>query len=177
MRESRIILITGGARSGKSRYAEERVRSIPPPWGYVATAEARDEEMKERIRMHRSRRSADWRTVECPLQLAGALKSQEDSCNAQLVDCLTLWLSNLIEAERDVVAEVESLCHYLITTPIPVLLVTNEVGMGIVPANALAREFRDQAGRMNQAVARVAEEVILMVAGLPIRVKPSERLQ
>ncbi len=169
----RVILITGGARSGKSRYAEARVAAYPSPWAFLATAEAGDEEMAERIRLHQTRRSQEWRTVEAPLALVDALQETARFSGAQLVDCLTLWLSNLMQAERDVGAEMDRLCNYLTDTTTPVVLVTNEVGMGIVPANALARRFRDEAGRMNQAIAVVAQEVVLMVSGYPTTVKPA----
>ncbi len=169
----RVILITGGARSGKSRYAEARVAAYPSPWAFLATAEAGDEEMAERIRLHKTRRSQELHTVEAPLALVDALQETARFCGAQLVDCLTLWLSNLMQAERDVGAEIDRLCNYLTDTTTPVVLVTNEVGMGIVPANALARRFRDEAGRMNQAIAVVAQEVVLIVSGYPTTVKPA----
>ena len=168
-----VILITGGARSGKSRYAEARVAAFPSPWAFLATAEAGDEEMAERILLHQTRRSQDWRTVEAPLALVDALRETASTSGAQMIDCLTLWLSNLMQAEHDVGAEIDRLCDYLTDTATPVVLVTNEVGMGIVPANALARRFRDEAGRMNQSVATVAQEVILMVSGYPTTVKPA----
>ena len=168
MRE--VVLITGGVRSGKSRYAEARIAAQAPPWVYVATAEARDDEMAERIRRHRARRSADWHTVEAPLDLLGALTESENA-GGRLVDCLTLWLSNLLEAGRDITTESGRLCDYLARTETPVVLVTNEVGLGIVPENPLARRFRDAAGELNQAVAETATEVILMVAGHPVPVK------
>ena len=167
-----VLLITGGVRSGKSRYAEARIAAHAPPWAYIATAEARDEEMAERIRRHRNRRSRDWRTLEAPLGLTGALAESEDA-GGRLVDCLTLWLSNLMEAERDIAVETEQLCDYLARTEAPVVLVTNEVGLGIVPENPLARRFRDAAGELNQRVAEVAGEVVLMVAGHPVPVKPA----
>lgn len=170
MRE--VLLITGGVRSGKSRYAEARIAAHAPPWAYIATAEARDEEMAERIRRHRAHRSGDWRTLETPLRLTEALAESEDA-GSRLVDCLTLWLSNLMEAERDIAAETERLCGYLAETRTPVVLVTNEVGLGIVPENPLARRFRDEAGLLNQAIAEVAGEVVLMVAGHPVPVKPA----
>ena len=169
-----IILVTGGARSGKSRYAQERIRQLPRPWTYLATAEARDEEMAERIRQHQDeRRGSDaWVTVEEPLALVERLKDNE-AAGAQLVDCLTLWLSNLLEAERSPATETERLCHFLETTSTPVVLVTNEVGMGIVPANAQTRKFRDEAGRLNQAIASLASETIFMVCGLAMTMSPA----
>ena len=173
----KVVLITGGARSGKSRYAESRVAAFPAPWIYFATAQAGDEEMVERIRQHQARRSSQWRTVEEPLCLVDALKENEHSCGARLVDCLTLWLSNLMGSQRDVAVEIDRLCQYLAGTTTPVVLVSNEVGMGIVPANPQARQFRDHSGRLNQAVAELAAEVILMVSGLPVGVKPGRSSQ
>lgn len=166
-----VTLITGGARSGKSRLAEERAQSHPAPWAYLATAEPRDLEMQHRIAEHRVRRGDGWRTLDCPLELAGSLKTAQSGHGAVLVDCLTLWLSNLLEQDRDIAAETGALCAILEEARVPIYLVTNEVGQGIVPLNPLARRFRDAAGRMNQAVAAVADEVILMVAGLPVQVK------
>ncbi|MBK5910714.1 bifunctional adenosylcobinamide kinase/adenosylcobinamide-phosphate guanylyltransferase [Rhodothalassium salexigens] len=169
-----VVLVTGGARSGKSRLAEARLEALPPPWGYVATAtvEADDAEMVERIRHHRDRRGAGWQTVEAPLDLvAGLDAAMAAGARGCLVDCLTLWLSNLLHAEADVDAAADGLCRWLAEAPVPVVLVTNEVGAGIVPLNARARAFRDQAGRLNQRVAAAADEVILAVAGLPLTVK------
>jgi adenosylcobinamide kinase / adenosylcobinamide-phosphate guanylyltransferase len=165
-----IILITGGARSGKSTRAEARARAFPGRPVYVATAEALDIEMRERIAQHRARRGGAWLERETPLELVAALV-ETDGHGARLVDCLTLWLSNLMHAERDWQKEAILLSETLSRQNSPVVLVTNEVGLGIVPDNALARRFRDAAGILNQMVARVAEEVEFMVAGLPMRVK------
>jgi adenosylcobinamide kinase / adenosylcobinamide-phosphate guanylyltransferase len=165
-----IILITGGARSGKSTRAEARARAFPGRPVYVATAEALDIEMRERIAQHRARRAGAWLERETPLELVAALV-ETDGHGARLVDCLTLWLSNLMHAERDWQKEAILLSETLSRQNSPVVLVTNEVGLGIVPDNALARRFRDAAGILNQMVARVAEEVEFMVAGLPMRVK------
>jgi len=165
-----VILITGGARSGKSAYAEARTLSLPGAPHYIATAEAGDAEMAARIAAHRGRRGPPWLDHEAPLDLAGALAAT-DGAGPRLVDCLTLWLSNLMFAERDLAAEAERLCAALVAQSSPVLLVTNEVGMGIVPDNALARAFRDAAGRLNQRVAQMADEVQLVVSGYPLRVK------
>ena len=159
----------GGARSGKSRYAEQLVMAQPPPWVYLATAEASDDEMKARIAEHRDRRGGRWQTVETPLDLAGSL--QEASSATALVDCLTLWLSNLMLAERDVEAEILRLEQVVAARRAPIVLVSNEVGSGIVPDNALARRFRDWQGRLNQRVAASADCVVLMVAGLPMVLK------
>ncbi|MES5484197.1 bifunctional adenosylcobinamide kinase/adenosylcobinamide-phosphate guanylyltransferase [Bradyrhizobium sp. INPA03-11B] len=165
-----VILITGGARSGKSRRAELRARSFPGQPVYVATAEALDAEMDERIAGHRARRGGDWIEREVPLDLVDVL-SETDRAGARLVDCLTLWLSNLLHAERDWSQEVTRLAQALPRQHSPVILVTNEVGLGIVPDNALARTFRDAAGLMNQTIAGVAEEVEFVVAGLPMKLK------
>ncbi|MGY4290483.1 adenosylcobinamide kinase/adenosylcobinamide-phosphate guanylyltransferase [Bradyrhizobium sp. LM2.7] len=165
-----VILITGGARSGKSKRAEARARAFPGRPVYVATAEALDAEMEERIATHRARRGTDWIEREVPLDLAQALVAT-DGGGARLVDCLTLWLSNLLHAERDWEREVTELAGVLPRFKSPVLLVTNEVGLGIVPDNALARCFRDAAGIMNQIIADVADEVEFVVAGLPMRLK------
>ncbi len=165
-----LTLVLGGARSGKSRHAESLVTSCPPPWIYVATAEPLDDEMRARIAEHRARRGADWRVVEAPRDLAGALAGMPAG-DAALVDCLTLWLSNLMLAEADIAPESERLEAALSGIAGPVVLVSNEVGSGIVPDNALARRFRDAQGRLNQRMAARADRVILMVAGLPLVVK------
>ncbi|MFD1342061.1 bifunctional adenosylcobinamide kinase/adenosylcobinamide-phosphate guanylyltransferase [Litorisediminicola beolgyonensis] len=168
---ARTILITGGARSGKSRHAETRVRALGSRAIYIATAQAFDDEMTARIARHQERRGAGWELIEAPLDLAGAL-DRSDGGAPRLVDCLTLWLSNLLLAERDWRPEADTLIDTLSRQAAPVVLVTNEVGAGIVPENALARAFRDAAGELNQAVAEIAEEVVLCVSGCPIQVKP-----
>ena len=165
-----IILITGGARSGKSTRAEARAREFPGKPVYIATAEALDGEMRERIAGHRARRGGEWIEHETPLELVPALRAT-DGGGARLVDCLTLWLSNLMHAERDWSKETTQLAEILREQKSPVVLVTNEVGLGIVPDNALARQFRDAAGAMNQMIAQAADEVEFVVAGLPMRVK------
>src|SRR3954469_523215 len=165
-----VILITGGARSGKSKRAETRTRAFPGQPVYVATAEALDAEMETRIAMHRARRGTDWIEREVPLDLVESLLAT-DGGGARLVDCLTLWLSNLMHAERDCEREIEELADPLPRLKSPVVLVTNEVGLGIVPDNALARSFRDAAGIMNQVIAEVADEVEFIVAGLPMKLK------
>jgi len=165
-----IILITGGARSGKSVRAEARACAYAGKPVYVATAEALDAEMRERIAKHRARRGSEWLEHETPLELVPALDAT-DGGGARLVDCLTLWLSNLMHAGRDWSKETTRLSDALRTQKSPVVLVTNEVGLGIVPDNALARQFRDAAGIMNQMIAQAADEVELVVAGLPMRVK------
>jgi adenosylcobinamide kinase/adenosylcobinamide-phosphate guanylyltransferase len=165
-----VTLVLGGARSGKSRYAEWLIASYPPPWIYVATAEAKDDEMAERIAAHRARRDAGWQTVVAPHDLAGALTASPAGA-AALVDCLTLWLSNLMQPGFDVEAQTARLQQALTSRAGPTVLVSNEVGLGIVPDNALARQFRDLQGTLNQKLAAQAQRVIMMVAGLPVAVK------
>lgn len=165
-----LYLVLGGARSGKSRHAEARIEACPPPWRYIATAEPLDEEMRRRIRAHRDRRGACWQTVEAPLEIAAAL----DDCPPEtpvLVDCLTLWLSNLMIGDRPVEPAAEGLIAALERRRGTAVLVANEVGMGIVPENRLARDFRDAAGALHRALAARAEHVHFMVAGIPLIVK------
>jgi adenosylcobinamide kinase / adenosylcobinamide-phosphate guanylyltransferase len=162
-------LVLGGAHSGKSRHAESPITALPPPWTYIATAEAGDEEMAARIEAHRARRGADWRTFEAPRDLAAALAA----CGNMpvLIDCLTLWLSNLMLAEADIDAEVGRLEQALAAAAAAVVLVANEVGSGIVPEYPLGRRFRDLQGSLNQRMAAGADRVVLMVAGLPLMLK------
>ena len=168
-----LTLVLGGARSGKSRYAESLIAALPPdwppPWAYVATAEAGDAEMAARIAAHRLRRGAQWQTIEAPRDLAAALKS----CQTMpvVVDCLTLWLSNLMLAQADIDAAIAQLENALAAAPAPVVLVANEVGSGIVPDHPLGRRFRDRQGLLNQRLAARADRVVLMVAGLPLALK------
>jgi adenosylcobinamide kinase/adenosylcobinamide-phosphate guanylyltransferase len=166
----RLTLVLGGARSGKSRHAEALVQAHPPPWTYVATAQGYDREMRERIAAHRARRPEGWETLDAPLDLAGALRGAPAG-RPVLVDCLTLWLTNVMLAERDVEAEVADLVEACAAAPGPLVLVSNEVGLGIVPDNALARRFRDHAGILHQRLASRADRVLFMVAGLPMPVK------
>jgi adenosylcobinamide kinase/adenosylcobinamide-phosphate guanylyltransferase len=165
-----ITLVLGGARSGKSRYAEWLIATYPQPWIYVATAEAKDAEMADRIAAHKARRDAGWRTIEASHALADALAAAPAEA-AVLIDCLTLWLSNLMEGTFDIDAQTARLLEVLARRPSPTVLVTNEVGLGIVPDNALARRFRDAQGILNQRLAAQAARVIMMVAGLPVPVK------
>ena len=168
-----ITLVLGGARSGKSRYAESLIAALPPPWqppwSYLATAEAGDTEMAARIATHRARRGPQWQTIEAPRDLVAALKSRETM--PVLVDCLTLWLSNLMLADADIDAEIARLEAALADTGAPVVLVANEVGSGIVPDNPLGRRFRDLQGVLNQRMAARADRVVLVVAGLPLAIK------
>jgi adenosylcobinamide kinase/adenosylcobinamide-phosphate guanylyltransferase len=166
-----VTLVLGGARSGKSSYAERITVAHPRGCVYIATAEIGDDEMAERVRKHQARREAHWRTVEAPLELGAAIMAETEQGAAVLVDCLTLWLSNLMAAGRDPAQETENLIRALGQAGGPVVFVSNEVGMGIVPDNALAREFRDHAGRMNQRIAEIANTVYFVAAGLPLRLK------
>jgi adenosylcobinamide kinase/adenosylcobinamide-phosphate guanylyltransferase len=165
-----LTLVLGGARSGKSRYAESLIAAEPPPWIYVATAEACDVEMANRIASHRARRDNRWQTVEAPNDLASALAAVPLR-SPVLVDCLTLWLSNRLLAEADIDGEIEALERALAGRDGVVVLVSNDVGSGIVPDTALARRFRDLQGALNQRIAAKASRVVLMVAGLPLFVK------
>jgi len=166
-----VTLVLGGARSGKSAHAEALVEAQPGACLYLATAEAGDAEMAERIARHRARRGSRWSTLEEPLALVPALQAAARPEAAVLVDCLTLWLSNLLFAERDPLAETAALVEALPGLAGPVVFVSNEVGLGIVPDNALARRFRDEAGRLNQAVAAAAQSVVFLAAGLPLALK------
>ena len=173
MPDAELYLVLGGARSGKSRHAEAIIEARPPPWRYIATAEPLDEEMRRRIRLHRDRRGDGWRTVEAPLEIGAAL----DGCPVEapvLVDCLTLWLSNLMMKDRPVEPEFDRLTGALERRRGPTVMVSNEVGMGIVPDNRLARDFRDAAGNLHRELAARAEHVHFMVAGIPMIVKGTE---
>jgi len=166
-----LTLVLGGARSGKSRHAESLVDRHPGGRTYLATAEIFDDEMAARVKTHRDRRDSDWKTVEEPLDLAGALKAETEQGAAVLVDCLTLWLGNLLGAERDVEKEIDGLITALGQFGGPVVFVSNEVGQGIVPDNALARRFRDLAGILHQRLAEKADHVVFVTAGLPQKLK------
>jgi len=167
----RLTLVLGGARSGKSRHAEALITAHAPPWTYVATAQAFDEEMTERIAQHKASRAEGWQTQETTHDLAGVVRTHADSTTPMLIDCLTLWLSNVMLAEMDVPAACGNLIDALASAPGPIVAVSNEVGLGIVPDNRLARAFRDAQGRLNQDVAAMADRVILMAAGLPLILK------
>ena len=171
----RTILISGGARSGKSDFALDMARGLGPRRAFVATAQALDAEMQERIRKHREDRGPDFETVEEPRDLAAAL-SRLDDVDVVVVDCLTLWLSNLLLSSSDAtLAEqtVRKLADSLVRLPFHCILVTNEVGLGVVPDTPLGRSFRDLAGRANQLVARRADEVYIATMGLMVRIKPN----
>ena len=168
--EGSLTLLLGGARSGKSTHAEFLVREHPAPWAYIATAQAFDDEMVERIAQHRARRDEQWRSIDEPLDVARVIQFIPDG-RPLLLDCLTLWLSNVMLAGQDVEAASEALVAVLAKPRGPWFVVSNEVGLGIVPDTPLGRSFRDAQGRLNQKVAAVAGEVLLMVAGIPMKVK------
>ncbi len=165
-----VTLVLGGVRSGKSRFAQSLVERFAPAI-YLATAEAVDDEMAERIREHQVRRDGRFETVEEPLALGAALGEHGQGERPILVDCLTLWLSNLMQARRNIETEFAELDRSVAALTAPVVFVSNEVGLGIVPDNALAREFRDHAGRLNQRIAAQARLVIFIAAGLPLVLK------
>ncbi|HEY7765103.1 MAG TPA: bifunctional adenosylcobinamide kinase/adenosylcobinamide-phosphate guanylyltransferase [Aestuariivirgaceae bacterium] len=164
-------LVIGGARSGKSAYAERLAQSHPGELVYVATGEPGDEEMRSRIAHHRQRRGGKWRTIEEPIALAHVLRKECRAGRFVLVDCMTLWISNLLLADKPIPDAVEELCKLLPQLDGALVLVSNEVGLGIVPDNALARRFRDEAGFANQQIAAACSHVVFIVAGLPLRLK------
>ena len=176
---SQTIFITGGARSGKSRFAEQTAAGYGAPLCYLATAQSLDDEMGQRIIQHQQRRSDAWLTIEEPLQLAQVLTENDGAFNVILIDCLTLWLSNLLmlheylgeKAEARILEDVLHLVDTLRNMTTPVIIVSNEVGMGIVPENRLARMFRDLAGQANQFIAAAADEAWLVASGIPLRLK------
>lgn len=170
-----ITVVTGGSRSGKSVYAETYAVNLANAENvgliYIATAEAFDAEMQARIDEHQQRRGSEWVNVHAPLDLANALLST-DGRGVCLVDCLTIWLNNVMFSEQNIDVATDSLLDAISQRQDPVVFVTNEVGSGIVPENALARRFRDEAGRLNQRVAAIADEVYVSISGIPLRLKP-----
>ena len=170
---SGAILVLGGARSGKSAHAERLALATRLTPVYIATAQAFDDEMRERIARHRSDRAgAGWRTLEEPIDLPGAIRSAAVAGSVVLVDCLTLWLSNLMLGGRDVASAQAALLDAIAAAAGPLVLVSNEVGLGIVPETPLGRRFRDAQGRLNQEVAAAAGRVVFIAAGLPLVLKP-----
>lgn len=165
------LFVLGGARSGKSRFAQARAEALPGTHIYIATAQAWDDEMTDRIAHHRADRGPMWETVEAPLTLCEAIAARSGRGQVVLVDCLTLWATNLMLGEQDADRASDDLCEAIRAFTGDIILVSNEVGLGIVPDNALARRFRDVAGRLNQRVAAVADEVQFIAAGLPLRLK------
>lgn len=164
-------LVLGGARSGKSQFAEKLAHGSGLTRIYLATATAGDDEMRERIAHHRNQRGDEWRTVEEPLALTDTLARESSVERVVLVDCLTLWLSNLMHAGRDPAQETQKLADWLRATSHPVLLVSNEVGLGLVPETSLGRDFRDAQGRLNQVIAVAVPTVVFVAAGLPLWLK------
>lgn len=166
-----VTLILGGARSGKTKRALTLAELFDKRF-YIATAEALDAEMAERIARHRQERDAAWTTIEAPLNLAAAIGNLPPGNTVGVVDCLTLWLSNLMGAGRNIEIAAAELCASISRAPIPIILVSNEVGLGLVPETSLGREFRDHQGRLNQAIAGIAGRVEFVAAGLPLQLKP-----
>lgn len=172
----RRVLVLGGARSGKSRMAQKLAESSSPSRIFIATAQAYDGEMQERIAQHRSERDASWETHEAPLDLADAICVSAKTERVVLVDCLTLWLSNIMMEQRDPVQETDVLVAALKQVEGPVILVSNEVGHGIVPSTPLGRSFRDEQGRLNQRIAQACDAVVFVAAGCPVLLKPAPPL-
>ena len=166
-----VTLVLGGARSGKSRYAERLIEAAADCAIYCATAEAGDAEMMARIKAHRARRGPFWQTIEEPLALPAAIAAEADGGRPMLIDCLTLWLSNVMLAGRPIEEETALLCAALRLSPGPVVVVANEVGMGLVPETPLGRCFRDVAGWLNQEIAALSDRVVFIAAGLPLTLK------
>jgi adenosylcobinamide kinase/adenosylcobinamide-phosphate guanylyltransferase len=167
------ILVLGGARSGKSAFAERLLLATDCKLTYLATSVAGDEEMAARIKRHRETRSQTWQTIEEPLAIVNALKRETGEGHAVLLDCLTLWLSNLFMEAYDVDREIEKLANFLQGALLPIVLVSNEIGLGLVPETKLGRDFRDAQGRLNQRIAACVPTVIFVAAGLPLYLKGS----
>ena len=167
----KIILVLGGARSGKSVFAEDLIAKSGLSKVYVATGQAFDREMSDRIDIHKGRRGTEWSTVEDPFDLAGVLEKNAAPDRAVLVDCLTLWVTNLMMQDKNVVEEGDLLAATLPLLSGVIVLVSSEVGMGLVPDNYMARAFRDHAGRLHQQIAAIADEVYFVAAGLPLKMK------
>jgi len=168
--DPRTIFVLGGARSGKSRHAQVLAEAMAPERLFIATAQAFDAEMRERIARHQADRDASWRTIEAPVALPAAIREHGAGEHVLLVDCLTLWLSNLLLADMDLESAGSDLLDAVAQTSAPIVFVSNEVGFGIVPENALARRFRDAAGRLNQRLAARCDATDLVVAGIPMRI-------
>ena len=164
-------LVLGGARSGKSRLGERIAHASGRQRVYIATAQPLDDEMTERIARHRADRGDGWTTIDAPIDLAATLRAEAAASRILLVDCLTLWLTNVMLEERDVEADCAELADAVKTIPTSLILISNETGLGIVPDNALARRFRDAQGRLNQMIAAVAPRVVFVAAGLPLALK------
>ena len=171
MGKGKLTFILGGSRSGKSSFALDCASKLPGSKAFIATAQAFDEEMKERIERHKKERSEDWKTFEEPTALPQLISGISEEHDVIIVDCLTLWLSNLIMNDATVDADIESLLSAAVPCHSSIFVVSNEVGMGIVPENALARRFRDLAGTLNRRVAEIANDVYLVAAGIPLKIK------
>jgi adenosyl cobinamide kinase/adenosyl cobinamide phosphate guanylyltransferase len=174
----RVALVLGGARSGKSRYGLGLAARYPSPHLFVATCEPRDAEMEARIAAHQRERGSDWIAQEVPLELVPALQAAQGVYGVVLVDCLTMWVTNLLGQAGPDKGRTQTACEHLVeflkTSTVPTILISNEVGLGIVPDNPLARQFRDQAGWLHQRLAQVADLVVLVVAGVPLLVKAAD---
>lgn len=170
-RSELITFIIGGARSGKSSFALSKASKLEGKKAYIATAQALDDDMKERIEKHKKERPEEWMTFEEPLNISALIKDFQDKYDVILLDCLTLWLSNLLFSNRAVEEDIEYFCSSLVTCHSSLFIVSNEVGMGIVPENELSRRFRDLSGYLNQKVAEIADEAYLVTAGIPIKIK------
>jgi adenosylcobinamide kinase / adenosylcobinamide-phosphate guanylyltransferase len=168
-----LTFVIGGARSGKSRFAEQLVEESGLTPVYIATGQGMDEEMVERIALHRRRRGNRWLTVEAPIDLPAAVRNEAKPGNMLLVDTVTMWIANLMAAGRNIAGDVDSLLAAVAARKAPIVVVSDETGLGIVPDNAIARLFRDHAGTANQAVARLADRVFLVAAGIPVCIKPN----
>jgi len=171
---NRFVFITGGSRSGKSRYAQELAKGLKGKVVFIATCEARDDEMRERIRRHKKSRPGGWRVVEAPYNIKAKLSGLSSSADVVIIDCLGLYVSNLIEknySDRMIERDIKGIAQIIARKGLDVIIVSNEVGDGIVPANELARRFRDILGTANQIVARAAREVYMMKVGIPVRIK------
>ncbi|MGZ0655156.1 bifunctional adenosylcobinamide kinase/adenosylcobinamide-phosphate guanylyltransferase [Coraliomargarita sp. W4R53] len=170
----KVVFVTGGCRSGKSRYAESLCTAVAGPRAYIATAEIFDEEMRERVRLHREQRGDAFHTIEAPIDLAGALRALPTGTTVVMVDCLTVWMGNLMHHLPDFDEDCSAIVDFLQAlreVSCQVVLVSNELGMGIVPESAMGRRFRDVAGRLNQRVAAIADEAYFTVSGLPMKLK------
>ena len=172
-----MILITGGCRSGKSRFASDFANQHFSKKLYLATCEALDEEMAQRIEHHKKMRGPEWQTLEEPIKIVGGIRQYEDGVEVILLDCITLWLSNLLtkgNTDLKIMDEINRFVEMIKQTPASLVIVSNEVGMGIVPVDPLGRRFRDLSGMANQRIGQVAETVIFMVSGIPIFLKGAE---
>ena len=168
----KIVIILGGARSGKSYYALKEASLIKGQKAFIATAEALDDEMHIRIENHKKERGSDWDTYEEPLHIAPVISRIREKYEVILIDCLTLWVSNIMHAGFDITEETEKLVSAIsITSPAPLYIISNEVGLGLVPESPLGRAYRDNLGHVNRQVARASTDVIFMVAGIPLKIK------